>query len=194
MTKQQRVNQIKKLVSLIESKTGKKIKFEEKSLSKKEKIDEVKRIVNLIQKQTGKKVIFKEASGDAEGNKIVSDLQRLLNTANSLKAALSKIKFPVFHGVSEDEGSNHFVDVLINSINTLIQEETQHTEKQNWNIDPNSREIQKVEEDVDMDIDQITSEPQVVDKLNQKKININLVDKNRNNTGSSSSTVNTIGV
>lgn len=129
------------------------------------------------------KKLVKETSGEAEGNKIVDELQMFIHAFSELQSHLKILELKVFKGSPNKNLSRaiSIVNILQNKVNKLIQEETQHSDDSN----------QPIEEDVDMDIDQIMQEPDVVQKLNQKKLNINLVDKNNRNTSSNSSSTST---
>lgn len=125
-------------------------------------------------KTIGESKKLKEANGEAEGNKIVDELQGmtdLIMDVLSRKSLSTQLVKDYRNALSQ----------INDKVQNLIQTETQHVEDS----------TEPIEEDVDMDIDQIMQEPDVVQKLNQKKLNINLVDKNNRNTSSNSSSTST---
>ena len=118
-----------------------------------------------------------EAVGEVKGNNIVSQLQEFTKSFTVLTKQLELLEKKIPKYSKRIVQCTKIVSDLQEKIGRLIQEETQHDDT-------------SLEEDVDMDIDQIMQEPETVQKLNTKKININLVDKNsnRNTTSTTSST------
>lgn len=131
-------------------------------------INEVVSLIKEAEKLTGKKVSFKNMIKENEETEKLSNITLCVK---NIKNVLAKYKDYFL-----DYEMGNAMKIIVSNLNDI-----QTCCKEILHKDVG------LTEDVDMDIDQITTEPEVVKKLNDKKININLVDQNDRNSASSNS-------
>lgn len=117
---------------------------------------------------------------DGEGNAIVNDLQVC---SDNLSVGLDNLD--MLYASSLDDFEKEKLSDTINRIN-IVQGKVSDL------IGSQTKSDQPIDEDVSMTMDQIQKQPDIVNKLKQKKLDVKLVDKNNSGTTSTVSSVNTI--
>lgn len=178
-----------RLTHKLENLSNKKVVFENKDLLH-ERINKINHIVKKIENISGKKVLFKEDIDKTKTQilkQIYSKLKEACSNITTANKSLSS-SLPLLSKVDPDKDEYE-------EIKRIVSELSHHTIKTIKTVMDKvdgSNKNMTIEEDVEMTSDDILQKPNVVKKLDQNNIDIDVNDnlKNKQNKNTNTSSTN----